>query len=43
MKWSYAGVAVIVAGLIGFSILLLFQNLTTKNEEEYYNLKVRLQ
>ena len=39
MKWSYAGVAVIVAGLIGFSILLLFQNLTTKNEEEYYNLK----
>lgn len=39
MKWSYAGVAAIVAGLIGFSILLLFQNLTTKNEEEYYNLK----
>jgi len=39
MKWSFAGVGVIIAGLIGFSILLLFQNLTTKNEEEYYNLK----
>lgn len=39
MKWSYAGVAVIIAGLIGLSILLLFQSLTTKNEEEYYNLK----
>lgn len=39
MKWSYAGAGVIVAGIIGFSILLLFQNLTTRNEEEYYNLK----
>lgn len=39
MKWSYVGVGAIVAGLIGFSILLLFQSLTTKNEEEYYNLK----
>lgn len=39
MKWSFASVGVIVAGLTGIAILLLFEQLTTTNENDYYLLK----
>jgi len=39
MKWSFAGVWLVTLGLVGFAILMLFQNITTKNEEDYYLLK----
>lgn len=39
MKWSFTTVGLIVLGLIGVSIILLFQNLTTNNENDYYLLK----
>ena len=39
MKWSFVTVGVIVLGIIGVSIILLFQNVTTNNENDYYLLK----
>lgn len=39
MKWSFVTVGVIVLGLIGIAIILLFQSLTTNNENDYYLLK----
>ena len=39
MKWSFATVGVIVLGLTGIAIILLFQSLTTNNENDYYLLK----
>lgn len=39
MKWSFTSVAIIVAGLIGISIILLFEQITTSNESDYYLLK----
>ena len=39
MKWSYVSAFVVGAGLIGLGILMLFQNLTTQNEQDYYLLK----
>lgn len=39
MRWSFVGVGAIVAGLVGLSVLLLFQDITTKNEQDYYLLK----
>ena len=39
MKWSMATVGVIVLGLIGVAVILLFQNLTTSSENDYYLLK----
>ena len=39
MKWSTVTVGVMVLGLIGISIILLFQQLTTTNENDYYLLK----
>ena len=39
MKWSFASVGLVAAGLVGVVIILLFQNLTVKNEEDYYLLK----
>lgn len=39
MKWSFASVGIIILGLIGVSIILLFQQLTTNNENDYYLLK----
>ena len=39
MKWSFATVWVVILGLVGFMVLLLFQNLTTSNEQDYYELK----
>ena len=39
MKWSFASVGLIVFGLIGLAIIILFQNITTNNENDYYLLK----
>lgn len=39
MKWSFATVGLLVLGLIGISIILLFQSVTTNNENDYYLLK----
>ena len=39
MKWSFATVGIILLGLIGISIILLFQQITTNNENDYYLLK----
>ena len=38
MKWSTVTVGVMILGIIGVSILL-FQQLTTTNENDYYLLK----
>lgn len=39
MKWSFALAGVVIAGLIGLAIIMLFQNVTTNNEQDYYLLK----
>lgn len=39
MKWSFASVGLIVLGLVGLTIIILFQNITTNNENDYYLLK----
>lgn len=39
MKWSFATVGVVLLGIIGVSIILLFQRVTTNNENDYYLLK----
>ena len=39
MKWSTVTVGVLILGIIGVSIILLFQQLTTTNENDYYLLK----
>lgn len=39
MKWSTVTVGVMILGIIGVSIILLFQQLTTTNENDYYWLK----
>lgn len=39
MKWSFASVGVIVAGLVGIVIIMLFEQITTTNESDYYLLK----
>ena len=39
MKWSFASVGLIVLGLIGVAIIILFQQVTTTNESDYYLLK----
>lgn len=39
MKWSFATIGVILLGVIGVSIILLFQTITTNNENDYYLLK----
>lgn len=39
MKWSIVTVGVMILGIIGVSIILLFQQLTTTNENDYYLLK----
>ena len=39
MKWSMATVGVIILGLIGVMVILLFQHLTTSSESDYYLLK----
>ena len=39
MKWSFATIGVILLGVIGVSIIFLFQSITTSNENDYYLLK----
>lgn len=39
MKWSFASVGLIVLGIIGISIIVLFEQITTGNENDYYLLK----
>ena len=39
MKWSFTSVGLIVFALVGLTILILFQNITTGNENDYYLLK----
>lgn len=39
MKWSFAGIGVIVAGMIGLMLLILFGDITVSNEGDYYLLK----
>lgn len=39
MKWSMTTVGVIMLGIIGVAIIMLFQKITTSNENDYYLLK----
>ena len=39
MKWSFATIGVFLIGFIGVIIILLFQEVTTSNENDYYLLK----
>jgi len=39
MKWSFASVALIIMGLFGLLIIILFNEITVSNEQDYYTLK----
>ena len=39
MKWSFAGVGLIMIGLFGIIIIMLFNEITVSNEQDYYTLK----
>lgn len=39
MKWSFASVGVIIMGLFGLLIIILFNEITVSNEQDYYTLK----
>ena len=39
MKWSFASVAVIILGIFGVIIIMLFSDITVSNEQDYANLK----
>lgn len=39
MKWSFASVGLIIIGLFGFLIIILFNEITVSNEQDYYTLK----
>ena len=39
MKWSFASVGLIMLGLFGIIIIMLFNDITVSNEQDYYNLK----
>ena len=39
MKWSFAAVGLITIGLFGFIIIIMFNEITVSNEQEYYTLK----
>lgn len=39
MKWSFATVGIIILGIIGIMVIILFQDLTTNDENDYYLLK----
>ncbi len=39
MKWSFASVGLIILGLFGIIIIMLFNDITVSNEQDYYNLK----
>ena len=38
MKWSFASVGLIIMGLFGLLIILLFNEITISNEQDYYTL-----
>lgn len=39
MKWSFASVGLIMIGLFGFIIIIMFNEITVSNEQDYYTLK----
>ena len=39
MKWSFASVGLIMIGLFGILIIMLFNDITVSNEQDYYTLK----
>ena len=39
MKWSFASVGLIMIGLFGIVIIMLFNEITVSNEQDYYTLK----
>ena len=39
MKWSFASIGIILIGLFGIVIILLFNEITVSNEQDYYTLK----
>lgn len=39
MKWSFASVGMIMFGLFGLLIIMLFNDITVSNEQDYFNLK----
>lgn len=39
MKWSFAAIGVIVMGIFGIVIILLFSEITVSNEQDYYTLR----
>lgn len=39
MKWSFASVGLIMIGIFGIVIILLFNEITVSNEQDYYTLK----
>ena len=39
MKWSFAAVGLIMIGLFGFLIIIMFNEITVSNEQDYYTLK----
>lgn len=39
MKWSFATIGLIMIGLVGFLIIIMFNEITVSNEQDYYTLK----
>ena len=39
MKWSFASLGLILMGLFGILVILLFNEITVSNEQDYYTLK----
>ncbi len=39
MKWSFAAVGLIIIGLFGIMIIVLFHEITVSNEQDYFTLK----
>ena len=39
MKWSFASIGLIILGLFGIVIIMLFNDITVSNEQDYYTLK----
>ena len=39
MKWWFASAGLIIMGLFGLLVIILFNEITVSNEQDYYNLK----
>lgn len=39
MKWSFAAAGMIIFGIFGILIIMLFNDITVSNEQDYFNLK----